>query len=313
MRARADKMIAGGWGVRRVRILLQVLGMLGPAACLMLAVSPAVAGSAEVASSLITVSGHPPGASRHGGRVRALIAPTSTHLAQPAECFAVRSSSIAAPALPVPVWIQSSRQLPSSRVTVAASCLAALLAGLRRQVGLGFSALTLGGVSVSHLDIAPRNAGVIFGAGNTTATLAGLLSVPFTGFLLQVRSLARCLRGACMALARRGERGRGRREGGAGAEGGGSGGGVGTAGQPRRRRVRPGRRGASRRATSDPVDGVVWCLAARNRNPQATGSWSLVFGVTAAHYVVGSVLWAMWVGDRVLPEDEDPTLERITA
>lgn len=54
------------------------------------------------------------------------------------------------------------------------------------QVGLGFSALTLGGVSASHLDVAPRHAGVIFGAGNTSATLAGLLSVPFTGYLLQV-------------------------------------------------------------------------------------------------------------------------------
>lgn len=54
------------------------------------------------------------------------------------------------------------------------------------QVGLGFSALTLGGVSASHLDVAPRHAGVIFGAGNTAATLAGLLSVPFTGYLLQV-------------------------------------------------------------------------------------------------------------------------------
>ena len=37
--------------------------------------------------------------------------------------------------------------------------------------GLGFSALSLGGVSVSHLDVAPRHAGVIFGAGNTAATV----------------------------------------------------------------------------------------------------------------------------------------------
>jgi hypothetical protein len=57
------------------------------------------------------------------------------------------------------------------------------------QVGLGFSALTLGGVSASHLDVAPRHAGVIFGAGNTSATLAGLLSVPFTGYILQVGRL----------------------------------------------------------------------------------------------------------------------------
>jgi ACS family sodium-dependent inorganic phosphate cotransporter len=100
-------MLASGWGVRNVRILLQVTGMLGPAACLVLAVSPAVGASAELASNLITI-------------------------------------------------------------------------------GTGLSALTLGGVSASHLDIAPRHAGVIFGAGNTAATLAGLLSVPFTGYLLQV-------------------------------------------------------------------------------------------------------------------------------
>ncbi len=61
-------------------------------------------------------------------------------------------------------------------------------AHLCSQIGLGFSALTLGGVSASHLDVAPRHAGVIFGAGNTAATLAGLISVPFTGYLLQVGS-----------------------------------------------------------------------------------------------------------------------------
>jgi MFS transporter, ACS family, solute carrier family 17 (sodium-dependent inorganic phosphate cotransporter), other len=42
---------------------------------------------------------------------------------------------------------------------------------------------------------------------------------------------------------------------------------------------------------------------------QATNSWPLVFGVTAAHYVVGSLLWVLWVGDRPLPEDADPELK----
>lgn len=119
----------------------QVVGMLGPAACLVLAVSPAVGASAGLASSLITA-------------------------------------------------------------------------------GLGFSALTLGGVSASHLDIAPRNAGLVFGAGNTAATLAGLISVPVTGYVLQ-----------------------------------------------------------------------------------ATGSWPLVFGITAFHYVAGALLWTWWCGDKPLPED----------
>lgn len=138
----ADRLLQRGFSVRSVRRVLQVVGMLGPAACLLLAVSPAVGASAGFASNLITL-------------------------------------------------------------------------------GLGFSALSLGGVSASHLDIAPRNAGLVFGAGNTAATLAGLISVPVTGYLLQ-----------------------------------------------------------------------------------STGSWPLVFGITAAHYVVGAVIWAWWVGDRPLPEDE---------
>lgn len=86
--------------------------------------------------------------------------------------------------------------------------------------GLGLNALTLAGVSVSHLDIAPKHAGVVFAAGNTSATVAGLLAVPLTGVVLQ-----------------------------------------------------------------------------------ATGSWPLVFAITAAHYVVGAALFATWVGDRPLPQD----------
>lgn len=87
-------------------------------------------------------------------------------------------------------------------------------------VGLGLSALTLGAVSVNHMDIAPRHAGMVFGAGNTAATLAGLVSVPLTGWVLQ-----------------------------------------------------------------------------------RMASWPLVFGLIAAHFVVGSALWAAWVGDTPLPED----------
>jgi hypothetical protein len=41
-----------------------------------------------------------------------------------------------------------------------------------------------GGVSASHLDIAPRHAGLVFGVGNTAATLAGLVAIPATGFVL---------------------------------------------------------------------------------------------------------------------------------
>lgn len=49
----------------------------------------------------------------------------------------------------------------------------------------GFSALTLGAVSVSQLDITPKHAGAIFGLGNTCATVAGLLGTRLTGDILQ--------------------------------------------------------------------------------------------------------------------------------
>jgi ACS family sodium-dependent inorganic phosphate cotransporter len=40
-------------------------------------------------------------------------------------------------------------------------------------------------VSASHLDIAPRHAGVVFGVGNSWGTLAGLISVPAIGLILK--------------------------------------------------------------------------------------------------------------------------------
>ena len=58
------------------------------------------------------------------------------------------------------------------------------LAAVSVDLGLALSALTLAGVSVSHLDVAPRHAGLVFATGNTVATLAGLIAVPFSGFLL---------------------------------------------------------------------------------------------------------------------------------
>ncbi len=137
----ADKLLQRGWPVKRVRRVLQTIGMLGPAACMLVAASPLTDGDPGAASAWVTV-------------------------------------------------------------------------------GLGLNALTLAGVSVSHLDIAPKNAGVVFAAGNTCATLAGLLAVPLTGVVLE-----------------------------------------------------------------------------------ATDSWPLVFGITAAHYVVGAALFARWVGDRPLPQD----------
>lgn len=75
---------------------------------------------------------------------------------------------------------------------VPAICLAgcALLTSLTAQqsfllitLGLGFSALTCGAVSCNHFDISPKNAGTIFGLGNTASCLAGFLAVPICGYL----------------------------------------------------------------------------------------------------------------------------------
>ena len=53
------------------------------------------------------------------------------------------------------------------------------------DVGLALSAHTLAGVSVSHLDVAPRHAGLVFATGNTCATAAGIVAVPASGFILE--------------------------------------------------------------------------------------------------------------------------------
>ncbi|KAK3271060.1 hypothetical protein CYMTET_20569, partial [Cymbomonas tetramitiformis] len=137
----ADKLVKDSGDRRRVRVMLQVLGMLGPGVCLIVAASPGMESQPDAARNIITA-------------------------------------------------------------------------------GLGLSALSLGGVSANHLDIAPRHAGAVFGAGNTSATIAGFLSVPVTGLLLD------------------------------------------------------------------------W-----------TNSWFLVFGITAAHYFLGAIIYQAWAGGEVLPED----------
>jgi ACS family sodium-dependent inorganic phosphate cotransporter len=76
---------------------------------------------------------------------------------------------------------------PALALCVAASPVAdgnPTLAAVSVDLGLALSALTLAGVSVSHLDVAPRHAGLVFATGNTVATLAGSIAVPFSGLLL---------------------------------------------------------------------------------------------------------------------------------
>ena len=76
---------------------------------------------------------------------------------------------------------------PALALLLAASPLARgnpTFAAVAVDVGLALSALTLAGVSVSHLDIAPRHAGMVFATGNTLATLAGVVAVPLSGLVL---------------------------------------------------------------------------------------------------------------------------------
>lgn len=141
--------------------------------------------------------------------------------------FADAAISSGRPALLVRKGFQTTGMLvPALMLIAAASPLAAgspTLGALFIDVGLAASALTLAGVSANHLDVAPRHAGAVFGAGNTFGTLAGLLAVPVTGFILDM-----------------------------------------------------------------------------------THSWSIVFGVTAAHYIIGAALFAMWAGASPLEEDFPP-------
>jgi len=99
-----------------------------------------------------------------------------------------RALAAGAPRRALRVRLQAAGMLiPAACLLAAASPLAAGSAAAGSvliDLGLAGSALTLAGVSVSHLDVAPRHAGAVFGAGNTAATLAGLVAVPATGALL---------------------------------------------------------------------------------------------------------------------------------
>ncbi|CAG8475757.1 16582_t:CDS:2 [Acaulospora colombiana] len=90
------------------------------------------------------------------------------------------------------VIIRKSAQVIGSLSTASSLLMAVYLAKTPTQgialitVGLGLNAFTVGGVSVSQLDIAPRYAGIIFGLGNMLATVPGILGVALTGWILDV-------------------------------------------------------------------------------------------------------------------------------
>eukprot|EP00742_Colponemidia_sp_Colp-10_P005209 GILJ01005564.1.p1 GENE.GILJ01005564.1~~GILJ01005564.1.p1 ORF type:complete len:468 (-),score=37.69 GILJ01005564.1:149-1486(-) len=62
----------------------------------------------------------------------------------------------------------------------------AWMATLVMSLALGAGALTLAGVSVNHLDIAPNYASVVFALGNLAGTLAGIIGTSLTGFILDI-------------------------------------------------------------------------------------------------------------------------------
>ena len=53
-------------------------------------------------------------------------------------------------------------------------------------LGSSLSALTVGAVSCNHFDISRKNAGTIFGIGNTASCIGGLIAVPVSGYLFDL-------------------------------------------------------------------------------------------------------------------------------
>ncbi|OMO59100.1 Major facilitator superfamily [Corchorus olitorius] len=58
------------------------------------------------------------------------------------------------------------------------------------SVALGFLAFGRAGFAVNHMDIAPRYAGILMGVSNTAGTLAGVIGVHLTGWLLEAAKVA---------------------------------------------------------------------------------------------------------------------------
>jgi len=65
---------------------------------------------------------------------------------------------------------------------------------------LSFLGFSRGGFAVNHMDIAPEYAGVIMGISNTAGTVAGIVGVAFTGYLLDISGGASAIHGWKLAL-----------------------------------------------------------------------------------------------------------------
>uniref|UniRef100_A0A0A9BRS6 Major facilitator superfamily (MFS) profile domain-containing protein n=1 Tax=Arundo donax TaxID=35708 RepID=A0A0A9BRS6_ARUDO len=53
-------------------------------------------------------------------------------------------------------------------------------------ISLGFLALGRAGFAVNHMDVAPKFAGIVMGVSNTAGTVAGIVGVGLTGYILEV-------------------------------------------------------------------------------------------------------------------------------
>lgn len=132
--ALADRMISSGWDVRKTRVLLQVGEH-----------TRAPAGGAVAPGPMPLL---PP---RHALNTQSVAGSSQPDRGAPADCKSSR------PALQVVGMLG-----PAACLLAAVSPATGASAGAASAlitVGLGLSALTLGGVSANHLDIAPRHAG----------------------------------------------------------------------------------------------------------------------------------------------------------
>lgn len=101
-------------------------------------------------------------------------------------------------------------------MAVMASVQHAAMGILATSAVLGCLGTARGGFSVNHMDIAPKYAGVVMGISNTAGTLAGVIGVAATGWMLEAGggsagstgwllafgvSIANCLVGVVVFLA----------------------------------------------------------------------------------------------------------------
>lgn len=88
------------------------------------------------------------------------------------------------------LWVRHSLQITGMLAPAACLAYCAYSPGLTAveaaaviTAGSAISSLTVGAVSCNHFDISPRNAGTIFGIGNTASCIGGLIAVPGSGWL----------------------------------------------------------------------------------------------------------------------------------